>query len=246
MEQSTALFYLFFFVVCFYWAVFESSPLQGTLGKALLGLKVYGENGERAKFGWSLVRTLGTFSFPLAIMSFVFWFLGLCFWLPHHTQYEMTIGLNLMLWIGVLNALPLAFNHGRQSVMDKISGRIVAPTWQIASGRFRKRQGDWATSFGRFIVAITTTIIALAIPITAILILFHGPSEVVVARGTLQPGTKIRLDSLYTAHTLPFLNAAGSTSNANSLVGRVVGKSVYSGDPVLEKDLETTSNPLAQ
>jgi len=55
-KQMAALGTLVFFVAMPYYALTESSELQGTLGKRILRLKVTGLNGERIRFGRAFVR----------------------------------------------------------------------------------------------------------------------------------------------------------------------------------------------
>jgi uncharacterized RDD family membrane protein YckC len=55
-KQMAAFGTLIFFVAMPYYVLTESSALQGTLGKRILGLKVTGLNGERIRLGRAFVR----------------------------------------------------------------------------------------------------------------------------------------------------------------------------------------------
>lgn len=46
---------------CFYCAAMESSPLQATVGKLLVGIKVTDYNGERISFKKGIIRFIGKF-----------------------------------------------------------------------------------------------------------------------------------------------------------------------------------------
>ncbi|HSK71808.1 MAG TPA: RDD family protein [Pyrinomonadaceae bacterium] len=104
-----------------YYAIFESSERQATMGMRLLGLRVTGLNGERISFGRALLRTvvkLIPFEVNHAVM-----FLPVP--LMNETNPNFRYGFILVNMLMLVYLASVVLTSRRQSIHDLIAGTMV-------------------------------------------------------------------------------------------------------------------------
>ncbi len=99
-------------IITAYYAISESSKIQATLGKKIIGLKIININGQKQTFEKALIRNLLKISLPLAFLDNI------------KIDYSFTI-ICFFIILFIINSLFSIFNKKNQSFLDVVSKSLV-------------------------------------------------------------------------------------------------------------------------
>ncbi|MBC7474294.1 MAG: RDD family protein [Candidatus Sericytochromatia bacterium] len=142
-------------IITAYYAVSESSKIQATLGKKIIGLKIININGQKQTFEKSLIRNLLKISLPLAFLENVkidSSFIIICFFIT----------------LFIINSLFVVFTKQNQSFLDIISNSLI-----ISSSENKIA----LSNFGKFTIITPIFLVITAVFIMSTIILPSQQSQ---------------------------------------------------------------------
>jgi len=229
-------------LISLYYALFESSKLQATPGKLIMGLKACDSKGGRLSF-LSVMACLSAIWFCVAmlVMSVGAFFVTTVFF-AHPTTSAVSWSTFICIWFMIINGMPSAYNHGRQDLFDMMFSRVVTKPYYSKEGLSNcKPKFEWRyvmlTCLFLILPCIASEIVgALARTVNAV-----GTRSVVVAKHKIPAGTTITPDMLIVRHSFPSLVAPAFYADSKDVVGREAALDIGISDAFSSKTLADQS-----
>jgi serine/threonine protein kinase len=219
-----------------YFAAFESSVLEATPGKLLVGIKVRNRRGERLTLNEALTQPLFTSAFVLSSMALITPFTLMCFWFCQKIILLIDAFIYMNVSLMVLNILTQAFSQSNRSFLDVAFGKFVGRSISNSSAGASKH-------------SLKTVLLNVALVIIPLLVAFSGfkiwahilktaDTNVVAAKHAIAAGSEIKADDIVTVPTSRLLAGPGPIlHDVRQAIGRHANRDIGPTDPIFTVDI---------